>query len=272
VIDPESSDCYASASSGQAWVLVELREAVTISEIAIQSSFKSFPRCFDLIVTRADGRIVRHQIHDADLKEKHKWERYPIGEMSVQSVRIEQKSANWEGQQFLRFHSVELFSASGKYQTGVFRSLFEDHRNEIRQFVCVTARDFDLSVTHLLSPRTNVCTLTGKRDWIEIDFRDHRLFVNGYRVGRAANAHLRSWSLLRSNDRALGLDEWTKVDSRTESREGEFGLFRVFECFGGPFRYYRLVAEGPGWDGVAKLTLRHIDFFGFLFPVHESTI
>jgi hypothetical protein len=187
--------------------------------------------------------------------------------MSVQSLKIEQKGPNWAGGQYLKFRSLELFSRSGKFESGVFGSLFAEHRKEIRQFVSVTARDFDLNEVHSISPRTNVSTLSGDRQWLEIDFVDHQLFVNSYRLKRSSPFGLRSWSLLGSNDRSLVLDEWTRIDSRSETREGEFELLQTFDCIGGPFRYFRLVNEGPRWDRGTQLILYHLDLIGFLFSV-----
>jgi hypothetical protein len=260
LIDPESSDVYKTADSGQAWILFEFRKSVKISEIQIHSGFRYFPRSFDLVLTGKDRKVVRKPIRNAELNN------YEIEEMFVQSLKIEQKGPNWEGKQSLLFKSVELFSSSGKYRSGVFKRLFREHRAEIRQFVCVTARDFDLSEVHSLSPRTNVWTWRDPRQWVEIDFLDRRLFVNSYRLELASRHVLRSWSLLGSNDRKLELDEWTKLDSRSETREGEFETLQTFECFGGPFRYFRLVNEGERWDGNTNLVFWHLEFFGILLP------
>jgi hypothetical protein len=108
--------------------------------------------------------MVRNEIRDANLNNSTQWDSSQIEEMSVQSLKIEQKGPNWEGKQYLLFKSVELFSSSGKFSSGVFKTLFREHRTEIRQFVYVTARDFDLSEVHSLSPR--------------------RIFVQGGLVGR----------------------------------------------------------------------------------------
>jgi hypothetical protein len=154
-----------------------------------------------------------------------------------------------------------------KFKSGVFKRLFSEHRNDIRQFVCLTARDYDLSDVHSISPRRNVCTLPGDREWVEIDFVDRRLFLNSYRLQRGYIFALRTWSLFGSNDGRQRLEEWTKLDSRNESREGEFEEFQLYECFGGPFRYFRLVNEGPRWDANKSLVLWHLDLFGVLYPL-----
>jgi hypothetical protein len=267
LIDPESNDCCSTNDSGKAWTCFEFREAVDISEIQIQSASGDFPRSFDFVLTGRDGTIVRREIRDANLNGRNQSERYEIGEMSVQSVKIEQKGVSWSGRHILHIHSVQFFSSAGKFKSGVFNSLFREHRNEIRQFVCVTARDFDLSEIHSISSRANAWTWPGDREWLEIDLIDHQLFVTSYRLKRGPKAVLRSWSLLGSNDRSLGLDQWTTIDSRSESRRGEFELLQTFDCFGGPFRYVRIVNEGPMWDGRVRLNVWHLELFGLLLPV-----
>jgi hypothetical protein len=187
--------------------------------------------------------------------------------MAVKSMTIEQKGKNWAGEQYLAIQSVEFFSSSGEFTSGVFRSLFGNHRKEIRQFVCVTARDFDLSEVPLISPRMDVVTFGGDREWIEVDFLDHQLFVNSYRLRRHSDSLIRSWSLRGSNDRDVGVDEWTTIDSRHESYQSEIDILATFDCIGGPFRYFRLVNDGPRWDGATRLNFYHLELFGFLFAI-----
>jgi hypothetical protein len=259
LIDAESGGSFSTGDSGEAWVCVEFRDPVTISEVEIQSRASHVPRSFDVVLMNPDGEIVRKEIRDANLNGTKKRERYDVGEMSVQSLKIEQKGPNSEGGQFLVFQSLELFSKSGEFRSGVFRSLFREHRNDIRQFVCVTARDGDLTDIHSISPRTNVCTVPGHREWVEVDLIDHRLFISSYRLRRESDAALRSWSLVGSNDRRQGLDDWTRLDSRHESQRGEFEELHVFECYGGPFPYFRLT----------HLRFWHLELFGAPFPVES---
>jgi hypothetical protein len=270
LLDPESADSKGTSDSGHAWILIEFADPVAISEIQMQTGSAKFPRSFDLVVTGSDGKSERKEIRNADLNGERKTARFELGQSLVRSVKIEQKGPNYQGSQYLSFKALEFFSNSGKYKSGLFRSLFLEHRDEIREFVCVTARDFDLSDVHSISPRTNVCTFAGTREWVEIDFLDHQLCVDSYRLKRGFNFVIRSWSLLGSNDRTVELEKWTILDSRSESSPGEFEQFHLFSGFGGPFRYYRLVNDGPRWDGRTSLNFRHIDLFGILFPVNCS--
>jgi hypothetical protein len=101
----------------------------------------------------------------------------------------------------------------------------------------------------------------------EIAFGDRHLLLNSYRLKRVLGKCIRSWSLVASNDRTLPLAEWTVIDSRNESREGEYELFQGFDCAGGPFRYFRLVHDGQSWSGRSNLVFWHIELFGCLFQI-----
>jgi hypothetical protein len=245
-LDPDSTHFYGSGGSGSAWIEIEFRDPIPISVVELRTASHYFPRSFDIILTAPNDEIRKGEIRGAlELLGAAKSHRYQFEEIAITSVRIQQKSLNWEGTQYFHLGSVELFSSSGRFSSGVFRTLFDDHRTDIRKFVSVSSRDFDSSDVHLLSPRTTVCTWTGTREWFEIDFRDRQLLLSSYRLKRLSKFCLRSWSLVGSNDRTLPLSEWTVLDSRQESREGEYGLFQGFDCLGGIFRHFRLVNQGP---------------------------
>jgi hypothetical protein len=188
-------------------------------------------------------------------------------ELWIKSVKMEQKGRNWNERQYFNIGSIEFFSSSGRFSSGVFRTLFDSYRETIRKFVCVTARDFDPRDIHSIRPRTLVHTWSGLREWIEIDFLERQLLLSGYRLERGDRLRLRSWSFLGSNDRGLPLDEWTVIESRNESRRDEYELLQGFDCVGGPFRYFRLVNEGLRWDNKTALIFWHLELFGCLFPV-----
>jgi hypothetical protein len=265
LIDPESPGFYCSGSSGEAWVFIEFRQSiVSISEIEVRSGPAHFPRSFDLIMTSTGGQIVRKEIRDADLNGRGKSAKYCVGEISLRSLKIEQKGPNWESGRFLAFGAVEMFSACGK--SAVFDSLFRTHRNEIRELIGVTARDFNVSELHSISPRTNVADVAANREWVEFDFADHRLFVHSYRLTRARPSAIRSWSLIGSNDRTRELEDWTLLDLRYERLEIWVESVHIFSCFGGPFRYFRLVSESPRTDSRTNDTLWDVELFGALFP------
>jgi hypothetical protein len=114
-----------TGNSGEAWILIEFREPVDISEIEIQSGFSAFPpfpRSFDFIVTEANGKMTRMEIRDAKLKGKHNSERYRLDSQSVRSVKIEQKGPGWntsQSERFIQFRRERMDGRSREISNGL---------------------------------------------------------------------------------------------------------------------------------------------------------
>jgi hypothetical protein len=78
--------------------------------------------------------------------------------MCTKRLKIKQTGPNWQGEQIISVGRIDFFSQDGKYSEGVFRTLFRDHRHDIRKFVEVRAQDFDLEEIHKPDSPTNVAT------------------------------------------------------------------------------------------------------------------
>jgi hypothetical protein len=61
------------------------------------------------------------------------------------------------------------------------------------------------------------------------------------------------------------IENWTVMDTQTEPKD-QFVENRVFQAFGGPFRYLRIVTDAVNSDGRRHLVFKHIEFFGALYP------
>jgi hypothetical protein len=220
----------------------------------------TFPRSFDICFGSRDGLLK--SIRDADLNGPEKQFEIEFRDISTTQLKIKQTGPNWQGEQFFNIGKIEFFSRDGPYSEGVFRTLFRDHRQDIRKFVEVRARDFDLEEVHKPGNRTNVCTDNEENEWIQMEIVGGSFAARCYRLKRSATYKLRSWSLRGSNDASRALGEWSLLGSWSETREGEFGTFHTFLVVGGPFRYFRLVCNGPRWDGGFNLLFVHIDLYG----------
>jgi hypothetical protein len=83
-----------------------------------------------------------------------------------------------------------------------------------------------------------------------------------YCLKRSADYKFRSWSLRGSDEASRPLGEWMVLDSWSEVRKDDFPDFNSFSAVGGPFRSFRLVCDGPRWDGSLTLNLKHMDLYG----------
>jgi hypothetical protein len=260
LVDPDSTDTYGSSSFGKCWIEFRFHEMIMINRMRIKSSTIGFLRSFDICFGSFDSVLI--SIRDADLNGPGKQLEITFREILTTQLKIKQTGANWEGQQFFVVNKIEFFSPDAKYSEGVFRTLFRNHRPDIRKFIEVRARDFDLEEIHKPGNRTNVCTWRKANEWLQIEIVGGTFAISCYRLKRSANYKLRSWSLRGSNNASCPLGEWRCLDHWSEAREGEFADFNAFMAVGGPFRYFRLVCDGPKWDGSLMLTLDHIDLYG----------
>jgi hypothetical protein len=266
LIDPDSQDVYESGSSGQAWIRIELRDPLIIHAIRIQAANGHFPCDFRISFTGPAGALNR-PVRGANLAAPFQSETYSVGPLSITAVTITQSGPAWDGQQRVRFKSLELFAPAGLYSHGFFRALFNAHRDRIHQLISITARDYDLSDIHSLTPRTTVCIFGSAQAWVEVAFDNHRLLVNSYRLDRNGPRRLRSWRLVGTNDNSLPLAQWTTIDSRREATQGQIRLLECYPCLGGPFRYFRIVQQEPNWDNNLILRFKHFELFGALIPI-----
>jgi hypothetical protein len=178
-------------------------------------------------------------------------------------LKITQTGPNLEGSQYFNVSQIEFLSPEPDYANGVFRSLFSQHRANIRRYIQIRVKDFDLEELHKPNNRTHVWIPAGEKNWVQIELVDVKFVPSCYRLQRFTH-NLRSWSLRGSNDAMLPLNQWTILDQRHEEREGQWDNLASFGCFVGAFRYFRFVMEGLGWNESLQLFLKHIDLYGYL--------
>jgi hypothetical protein len=261
-VDPESDDRYGSGPSGSNWIEFRFWRRIRINGLSITSSTRSFPRSFDICT--GPRNLVVKSIRNADLNGASRVFVVNFGEVLTDQLKIKQKGPNWGGEQFFIVAKIEFLSPEPDYPNGVFRSLFSQHRANIRQYIQIRALDFDLEELHKPDNRTNVGTWDGDNCWVQVELVNAKFVTSCYRFKRSSNSGLRSWSLRGSNDVKLPLDQWKILDRHHEEREGQYDIFQLFPSLIGTFRYFRLVMEGPRWDGSSILNFKHIELYGSL--------
>lgn len=268
LIDPRSDDSYGSADKKGAWIRFDFCEPTAVNGLRITSAQKYFPRFLDISSVGDDGSEHRlHSIRDADLNGAGKVVEVRFAETATKSLKIAQGGLNWKGKHHLVIGNFELLSADPRYSPFVFERLLKDHGRDVRRFVEVCSRDYDVGEIHKISTHTNVCTWPIAQSFVQIEIVGGIIVVSKYRLRRGR--FLRTWSLRGSNDASLRLDEWTELDHRHEEMKGEFDDPGSFDAAGGPFRYFRLVQEGKNWTDTTSVSLHHIELFGLL--ISDST-
>jgi hypothetical protein len=261
-VDPDSTNSYEGDDSGSNWIEFRFWRRIRLSGVIITSADSGFRRSFD-ICTGPDDQVVK-SIRDLDLIGKGLTVHMNFNEIVTDQLKIRETSPSSQGNGSFKVGKIELFSLDPDYSRGVLRSLFDQHRTNIRQFIHIQAHGFDLEGLDKPGNQANVTASTGDQGWVQIELVDTKLVTTGYRLKRCSDHRLRSWSLRGSNDAMLPLDQWIFLDRRHEEHEDQFNDFASFTCFGRAFRYFRLVIDGPKWDGSTNLVLAHIDLYGFL--------
>jgi hypothetical protein len=187
-----------------------------------------------------------------------------FAEIQTDQFKIRQTGPNWQGEQHFRIGKIEFLSPDPAYYSGVFRTLFSEHRIAIHQFVEVRAGNCGLAGLHKPDNAVFIRTSDGREEWVQVEIVGGKLAPSCYRLKRLPSSRLLSWSLRASNDEKLPLKKWTTLHVRSERKEGEHRDFDVFQAAGGPFRYFRLFCEGPNIDNRLHLVLQHLDLFGVL--------
>jgi hypothetical protein len=265
-VDPDSSDWYGSFSSGEAWLEFRFASPIEINGVRLRRCALSPPSSFDVV--DADSEATLQSVTDADF-ESHGGEcvvRFPP--ICTSALKIRQTGPNREGQQYLNIGKIEFTSPDRAYSSGVFRTIFNAHRADVRRYIEVGARDGDRGrgQLHLITPRTRTWTFKGKQSWVQVEVVGGQFVVGQYRLNRHTGERMRSWTLRGSSSSAVPFSEWTVLDRREEPVSGAFGDLAAFDAGGGPFRCFRLVQEGPTWNGKTRLSIYHLEFFGCFIP------
>jgi hypothetical protein len=264
LVNPDSSDWYGSSYEMGAWVEFRFWSPIEINGLEMSKCTKATPRSFDLI--NLESGATQLSVRNADWNVAGGKLVVRFESIRTSALKIVQTGPNQSGEFYLNFGKIEFLSPDPKYRSGVYRTLFDTHRTDIRRYIEVRARDADPEELHLINPRTWTGTHPGKPTWIQVEVIGGQCIAVQYRLKRHSNWLIRSWTLRGSNSSTIPLDDWTILDRQEENTRGSFGELSVFDACGGSFRFFRLVQESPRWDGKEHLLVVHFELFGSFIP------
>lgn len=229
--------------------------------------------------------VVYKNDNEVELKKSHaeltvRFDRPVSGSI----FRIEQTGPAWDGDNAISLKNVEFLAVKqGKAGNSESDSSDDEDRRRPRTYelfkkmisdependphhipVLITSNEFDFQSYPLLNPQTFIQTYTKPSPpWFQVEFKYGKVQANGYRIKRHEQMTMRSWSLRASNDPDLSIEHWEVLDQETEERKGDFGIIASFHCSPkGYYKYFRVIQEGPSWDGSEALVVYHLDIFG----------
>jgi hypothetical protein len=188
-VDRDSRDWYGSDKSGSHWMEFRFWRRFRINGVRITSQDIAFPRSFDICTGPGDN--AGKWIENEDLNGSGPVLVVNFTKVMTDRLKIKQTGPNLEGSQYFNVQKIEFLSPDPEYPNGIFRTLFNQHRANIRQYIQIRARDFDSVELH--NP-TNVCTLDEDECWIQIELVEAKFVTSCHRFKRFTHC-LRSWSL-----------------------------------------------------------------------------
>jgi hypothetical protein len=267
IVDPECENYYGSPDKGDAWVQFEFKHDITFFGFIIQSYLSCFTKSYRIVSINSD---LSEQVLYAtsaetglqgELKIVTRDFRPPV---KTRILRFEQTGKSWSEKNFIGIKRLDFRTdqCEGYYLEHLMR-LSERDAHKIP--VNVTSKYFDPYAFVLQNPKSYVCTFDAPApSWFQIELLYGRALVTGYRLRRHDALKMKDWCLKASNDVTVPIDDWQVLHSVSEQAEGD--SFLVFDIDGkSPFKYFRLVMNGPGWNGRTYLAFWHLELFGDYF-------
>jgi hypothetical protein len=262
IVDPQLYQEFNSPSGEQWWFEFRFREGILVNGMRIKSARELFPPSFDICFGTDDQVLLA--VRDTEWRHLRQEAVFNFHEVRTAQLKIRQAGPELPGREWFAIKSIEFLSPDAHFGRGIFWTLFNEHRQDIRRFLEVRSRHLSSDELHDPNHAGRVLTYNARDQWLQIEIVRGKLITNCYRLRRFSDSFLKSWSLLGSNDASCPLAQWTELDHRLENRRGENNDFAAFPAVGGPFRYFRLVCTGPTWNNDYYLVLKHIDLYGVL--------
>jgi hypothetical protein len=267
IIDPDSDNMYISHDRGAAEINLFFAQDITLTRIVVSSGTRSVPRglSFRTISPNGDSQLIGN-LHISDPTPVTSFA-FDFPPTTARLFRISQIAPNGSDRHCIRIRKIECFSPDSRFCNGVFDYLFRTNPLAIRQFVEITARfnqpDQLYRLDRTFNSGTEVTSFADFRPWVEIALTRGQLLVTGYVLMRRINFELRSWSLVGSNDVSLPLDEWTVLHEVQDAEPNTVNPVEFFALEASPsFSVFRLINEGPRWDGKKPLHIDGFELFG----------
>jgi hypothetical protein len=264
IMNPNIENYYGSPDKGDAWVQFEFKKEITILSFLIQSYLSCFIKSYRMVAigpdfaetvlystTSEDGLNgqLKQVIHDLDRPIKTK------------IVRFEQTGKSWTDKNFIGIKRLDFRTdqCQGFYFEHLLKFVGGDHH---KIPVNLTSHYFDVYAFVNMNPNSYICTFDDPTpSWFHIEFVQGRAAIAGYRLKRHEALKLKAWSLRGSNDPTLELERWKVLHRVDETKENP--VFGLYHCdLSEPYKYVRIVMDGPSWNDRTYLAFWHFELFG----------
>ena len=263
----EEQDPYDLMSPGapsyafEPWLTIKFMSPVRVNGIRLQSCFECQPKSYT--VSFMNGQDEVHKLtcmNDKLLLGDVSLSDHKFDPVTVTDVRIE-VLANIDDGKRGRLSWVDFFSPDLHPELTLFQHYLQNARapSERQQFAEIhDAEGYDGRFLYELDKGFSLSTLNN-RVWYQWAFSVGNLLITGYRM---KTAEMRSWRLIASNNERANMSRWTvlhegSIDTKDPTLVREFAV--TPPC---AFKFFRMVATQPGFDGETHIELSYFDFDG----------
>jgi hypothetical protein len=249
LIDHHSRDSYTTPShKAENWIEFSFDEKVRLSSARLTSSDDHFLKSYRLVIIGRRGDEVVFSTHsDEELaSEGAQVIRRFSREITAAAFRIEQTGPSWGGGNAFALRNVELMAEG--FDPGLFQA-----KRKSGSADAITVRVGGEGI----DPRTgklNVRTFAGRRQWIELEFTEGRVRIEGFCARRGPRLALKAGD--------GDPPRWEGIEIEADGSENGLDSFKVVRAVRRCQRV-RITLEGPD-DGPVELV--DFDLFGEYQP------
>lgn len=267
LLNPNTNDAFCTNSHDGFYIEFELEQKVSITGVKIFSSYKYFPKSFDIGI---EGMKIVSVENAEDLNGKDKKMTINFKQVSGKKIRFTQTGPNWDkGTNYILIKRIEILSNEKKYAEGVFSTLIKSSIGRDRHGISVfiTSYDYGFNTFYSGNISGNTSTLNEENAWFQIELTQGLGIFNGFVLERGNKWTVKSFKIICTDDIRRPINSWLTLFEMNEKREGERRLNEIY-LFDRPspiVRIVRIVQTGPNWSNDHFLKFHHFDLFGVYF-------
>ena len=264
LIDPNTEDSFCTPAYSKHVIEFELEKKVTINGMKIYSSFKYFPKSFNIEI---DGEIVFTTKNAEELNGKNKEMVINFNQKRTNKIKFIKIGPNWDkNTEYVMIKRIELLSNESEYSNGVFAALVNKSENKdphkSRVFITSTNYGFNSFYSGKISGNTS--TLNELNSWFQIEFTHGCAFLTGFLLERGHQYESKNFKIVGTDDIRNPIDSWItliEINEKTLNDHRNPDVYK-FNKLSHPVRFVRFIQIGPNWSDNNFLKFHHFDLFG----------
>ena len=271
----EQQDPYDLMSPGapsysfNPWLTIKFMRPVKVNGIMLQSGAKCQLKSYTVSFMNGQDEVHKlTRVNDNRLLGEARVSQDKFDPVTVTDVRIEVLESADKGTKGT-LSMVDFLSPDLKPEKTLFQKYLRYAKapSERQAYVEIhDAEGYDGRFLHDANKEFSLSTLNDGV-WYQWAFPIGALFIAGYRM---KTTEMRSWRLIASNNERAEMSDWSVLHEVSIDKKDP-ALLRQFDVTSEltetcSFKFFRMVATQPGFDGKTHVELSYFDFDGTFCP------